>query len=128
MSGKKLSHKDKAGRGSHIIADEGLRVVVAAEEGGAGRIRVLSNESDFHRLPNPLIYRGDEAEHIANPYGRPYYVPGLEKGRTAFVLGRRWREFIFCVPHVTATLEEANIAKALLRNSGEIEIIEVQVE
>ena len=126
MSEKKTTKK--TGHGSHVVVNEGLHVVVAAEEGGAGRIRVLSNESDFHRVPNPIIYRGDEAEHIANPDGRPYYVPGLEKGRTAFVLGRRWREFIFCVPHVTSTLEEANIAKALLRNPSEIEIIEVQVE
>jgi len=105
-----------------------LRVLVVGAEGGAGRIHVLANEAGVMRIPNPCMYAGDEAEHIAHPDGRHYDVPGLLLGGVAFVVGRRWGSYITCAPLVCATRAEAVAQAARLPKPEETEIIEVTVE
>ena len=104
----------REGRRTRRPASPPLRVVVYAEQGGAGRIHVLTNESDVNFLAEPCMYAGDVASHVANRDGLHYSVAGLVKGAKAFVVGRRWEEYIFCVPLVCATREEAVAQAALL--------------
>ncbi len=112
------------------LAAAPLRVVVFAEMGGAGNLRVVTDESTIDFRMSPCMYAGgDELAHIAaGKDGEPYLVAGLVKGAKAFVVGRRWREYITCVPLVCATREEAVARAARLRAPGELQIIEVEVE
>jgi len=102
-----------------------LSVYVYAEDGGAGKMHVVTADHDIDFRSEPCMYAGDEMSHVDNPEGLPYDVPGLVKGAKAFVVGRRWREFITCVPLVCATREEAVAAAARLNRPG-VEDTEVQ--
>jgi len=111
-----------------------LTVFVVGEDGGAGRVRVLTDEASIHRLRDPCMYAGDEASHVAHPDGLPYEVAGLVVGGPAFVVGRRWTSarlgasYISCVPLVCATRAEAVKKAARLPRAGDTEILEVTVE